>query len=181
MEQKPRPWVCTCVLPVHAEDALLLGLPPPPPPRSLHECSFLTEIRQLELSQVADEQVLGLQVPVEDPPAVDVAQSSEQLEQEDLEQQQEASGPRQAVWTIHVSPKSQQTWTLWRCSPPGCWLRYWPRSVCWSSRGEAGQDLNAAQTETRTRRSTKTSSWPPPPLTTYSKTKVRDSLVWMMS
>lgn len=47
--------------------------------------SFLTKIRQLKLPQVADEQVLGLQVPVENLPAMDVAQSPEQLEQKDLE------------------------------------------------------------------------------------------------
>lgn len=58
-----------------------VGFPTPPLPPS----SFLTKIRQLELPQVADEQVLGLQVPVEDPPAMDVAQTPEQLEQKDLE------------------------------------------------------------------------------------------------
>lgn len=59
--------------------------------------SFLTKIRQLELPQVADEQVLGLQVPVENPPAMDVAQSTEQLEQKDLEGMRETCGPRAAV------------------------------------------------------------------------------------
>lgn len=48
---------------------------------------FLTKISQLEFSKVADEQVLRFQVSVEDPPAVDVAKSSDQLKQEDLEEQ----------------------------------------------------------------------------------------------
>lgn len=47
--------------------------------------SSLTKVGHLEFSQVADEQVLRLQVSVEDPPAVDVAESSQQLEHEDLQ------------------------------------------------------------------------------------------------
>lgn len=47
---------------------------------------FLTEVGHLEFSQVADEQVLRLQVSVEDPPAVDEAERSQQLEHEDLQQ-----------------------------------------------------------------------------------------------
>lgn len=46
---------------------------------------LLTKVGQLELSEVADQQVLGLQVPVEDPAAVDVAEAAQQLEHEDLE------------------------------------------------------------------------------------------------
>lgn len=49
--------------------------------------SSLTKVGHLEFSQVADEQVLRLQVSVEDPPAVDVAERSQQLEHEDLQQQ----------------------------------------------------------------------------------------------
>lgn len=45
----------------------------------------LTKVGHLEFSQVADEQVLRLQVSVEDPPAVDVTESPQQLEHEDLE------------------------------------------------------------------------------------------------
>lgn len=45
----------------------------------------LTKVCHLEFSQVADEQVLRLQVSVEDPPAVDVTESPQQLEHEDLE------------------------------------------------------------------------------------------------
>lgn len=44
----------------------------------------LTKVGHLEFSQVADEQVLRLQVSVEDPPAVDVTESPQQLEHEDL-------------------------------------------------------------------------------------------------
>lgn len=62
------------------------------------EHDSLTKVGHLEFSQVADEQVLGLQVPVEDPPAMDVAESSQQLEHEDLQQ--------------HKKLKSNREWTL---------------------------------------------------------------------
>lgn len=42
-----------------------------------------TEVGELQFSTVADEQVLRLQVSVQDPPTVDVAETPEQLEQED--------------------------------------------------------------------------------------------------
>lgn len=44
----------------------------------------VTEVSQFELPQVADEQVLGFEVPVQDPPTVDVGQTPQQLEHEDL-------------------------------------------------------------------------------------------------
>lgn len=47
--------------------------------------SLLTEVSELELSSVADEQVLWFQVAVKDVPLVDVGQASQQLEQEQLE------------------------------------------------------------------------------------------------
>lgn len=51
-----------------------------------------TKVGQFEFSQVADEQVLRLQVSVEDPPAVDVAETSQQLEHEDLQQDKQTGG-----------------------------------------------------------------------------------------
>lgn len=45
----------------------------------------LTEISQFEFSFLVDEQVLGLQVPVENFPLVTIRQPSQNLEQEDLE------------------------------------------------------------------------------------------------
>ncbi len=44
----------------------------------------LTKVCQLQLSGLADEQVLRLDVPVQDPSAVTVGKTSEQLEQEQL-------------------------------------------------------------------------------------------------
>lgn len=44
----------------------------------------LTKVSQFEFSQVADEQVVRLQVSVQDPTTVDVTESPEQLEHEDL-------------------------------------------------------------------------------------------------
>lgn len=50
----------------------------------LEEKGQLTKVSQLELSSVADQQVLRLQVAVQDVPLVDVGQASQQLEQEEL-------------------------------------------------------------------------------------------------
>lgn len=92
---------------------------------------FLTEVGQLEFSEVADEQVLGLQVSVEDPSAVDVAETSQQLEQEHLKP--EAVGWSRTWfllnWTgllFHILPGEimRPTRTLCECRPPGCWIRY---------------------------------------------------------
>lgn len=54
--------------------------------------SLLTEVSEFELSSVADEQVLWLQVAVKDVPLVDVGQASQQLEQEQLENTSEEKG-----------------------------------------------------------------------------------------
>lgn len=72
--------------------------------------SFLTKVGQLEFSKVADEQVLRFQVSVEDPPTVDVAKSSDQLKQEDLEEQQSEwmkFVPKQAVSVSYVKGRKQ--------------------------------------------------------------------------
>lgn len=47
-----------------------------------------TEVGQLQLPSVVDEQVLRFQVPVEDFPLVAVGETSQQLEHEDLEDKQ---------------------------------------------------------------------------------------------
>lgn len=47
--------------------------------------SPLTKISQFELSPLIDEEILGLQVPVENFPLVTIRQPSQNLEQEDLE------------------------------------------------------------------------------------------------
>lgn len=51
-----------------------------------------TKVSQFEFPQVADEQVLGLQVSVEDSAAMDVGETPQQLEHEDLGEQGQGSG-----------------------------------------------------------------------------------------
>ena len=70
--------------------------------------ALLTEVGQLELSQVADEQVVRLQVSVQDPAAVDVAEASQQLEHEDL-QQSAAPSVHTAERTVPAAPPA--VWT----------------------------------------------------------------------
>lgn len=53
--------------------------------------SLLTEICQFEFSSLVDQEVLGLQVPVENLPLVTVRQPSQNLEEEDLERKESAS------------------------------------------------------------------------------------------
>ncbi len=54
------------------------------PMRDLTFARSLTEVGQLELPNFADEQVLGLDVAVQDPPPVAVGQAAEQLEEKEL-------------------------------------------------------------------------------------------------
>lgn len=54
--------------------------------------AFLTKVGQFQFPQVADEQVLRFQISVKDPAAVDVAETAQQLEHEDLEQTQSPRG-----------------------------------------------------------------------------------------
>lgn len=53
-------------------------------PRCERSAAPPTEVGQFELAPVVDEQVLGLQVPVEDFPLVAVGQAAQQLVHEDL-------------------------------------------------------------------------------------------------
>lgn len=60
---------------------------------------LLTKVGEFQLSSVANEEVLGFQVAVKNVPLVDVGQTSQQLEQEELENNQKTGEQREVTLT----------------------------------------------------------------------------------
>lgn len=61
--------------------------------------NLLTKVGEFQLSSVANEEVLGFQVTVKNVPLVDVGQTSQQLEQEELENNQKTGEQREVTLT----------------------------------------------------------------------------------
>lgn len=59
--------------------------------------NLLTKVGEFQLSSVANEEVLGFQVTVKNVPLVDVGQTSQQLEQEELENNQKTGEQREVT------------------------------------------------------------------------------------
>lgn len=83
-----------------------------------------TEVCQLELARVADEQVLRLQVAVQDVALVDVGEASQQLEQQQLQERADSSRP--LACAAHSTASSRLSRT-----PSRPHSRFPPLPLCW--------------------------------------------------